>query len=199
MLKVTLHVSVWVEIVSLPKYCFFILSRSTWACELKYRLSAHRLPFQGHAPRERVSWNLLFHLNQYKKQVTLHVSVWVEISRSLIVKISLFVTLHVSVWVEITDKQFNSLSRRVTLHVSVWIEMLKLSIVIFKSWSRSTWACELKFFSRYSCSLPFTSRSTWACELKLDVGFIYRMVRMSRSTWACELKFLIIYEVISFL
>ena len=36
MLFVTLHVSVWVEIVYLVNTIFVILSRSTWACELKY-------------------------------------------------------------------------------------------------------------------------------------------------------------------
>ena len=32
-----------------------------------------------HAPRERVSWNQLIQLQKHKGNVTLHVSVWVEI------------------------------------------------------------------------------------------------------------------------
>ena len=77
---VTLHVSVWVEMIlwAFCKYSF--ASRSTWACELKYlhcKNSRHRLESRStwacelklqtwpprmtawrHAPRERVSWNL---------------------------------------------------------------------------------------------------------------------------------------------
>ena len=57
-LMVTLHVSVWVEM----SLCLLILlcwtSRSTWACELKYTLRKFYRLNVGHAPRERVSWNL---------------------------------------------------------------------------------------------------------------------------------------------
>ena len=78
-----------------------IVSRSTWACELKYvklwlvsrgfshapreRVSwnsprhSARVTGSCHAPRERVSWNRLFPFNVALKNVTLHVSVWVEI------------------------------------------------------------------------------------------------------------------------
>ena len=82
--KVTLHVSVWVEIVN--RGDLFVLggeSRSTWACELKLMPD---LP-----------WIVL-------EPVTLHVSVWVEISdteRTILVFVK--VTLHVSVWVEISN------------------------------------------------------------------------------------------------
>ena len=77
--KVTLHVSVWVEISNLLDQVMPKMSRSTWACELKsklakesdfnichaprervswnYRKSDNRTFGQGHAPRERVSWN----------------------------------------------------------------------------------------------------------------------------------------------
>ena len=76
---VTLHVSVWVEIQFLRIFQGYLMSRSTWACELKYeyRAKAHLrswsrstwacelklskstpLPlYFCHAPRERVSWN----------------------------------------------------------------------------------------------------------------------------------------------
>ena len=33
----------------------------------------------------------------------------------------------------------------VTLHVSVWVEIYEMWQRIFKQWSRSTWACELKY------------------------------------------------------
>ena len=59
---VTLHVSVWVEILlklgDLMQFC--------------------------HAPRERVSWNIFTALVDILALVTLHVSVWVEIAPSVL-------------------------------------------------------------------------------------------------------------------
>ena len=54
--------SVWVEMSKVVVNLFFILSRSTWACELKYGSSS---------------------LLSHGSVVTLHVSVWVEIQRPL--------------------------------------------------------------------------------------------------------------------
>ena len=77
---VTLHVSVWVEIIRYWGYDIqgashaprervswncqcrllwrgLISSRSTWACELKCSLSQLAQRTVSHAPRERVSWN----------------------------------------------------------------------------------------------------------------------------------------------
>ena len=57
-LLVTLHVSVWVEIVSRALPLYLNTSRSTWACELKFAFDIETSSFyDGHAPRERVSWN----------------------------------------------------------------------------------------------------------------------------------------------
>ena len=55
----------------------------------------------GHAPRERVSWNSPEAIGAIAAQVTLHVSVWVEIQHTIILLKATSVTLHVSVWVEI--------------------------------------------------------------------------------------------------
>ena len=77
--------------------------------------------------------------------VTLHVSVWVEIERTIykihgearhaprervswncrfsMHWILLPVTLHVSVWVEIPDTIDEQVMNFVTLHVSVWVEI----------------------------------------------------------------------------
>ncbi len=56
-------------------------SRSTWACELKCNFWYYISYYTRHAPRERVSWNLRFSPPTFDVvQVTLHVSVWVEIS-----------------------------------------------------------------------------------------------------------------------
>ena len=78
---VTLHVSVWVEIMFSPSLGISVQksrstwacelksvgeqmlpvikeSRSTWACELKYPYyTTSPWKSKGHAPRERVSWN----------------------------------------------------------------------------------------------------------------------------------------------
>ena len=54
----------------------------------------------------------------------------------------------------------------VTLHVSVWVEMKSLAIKRVIRPSRSTWACELKWFVRGGMKPKDESRSTWACELK---------------------------------
>ena len=54
---VTLHVSVWVEIHKRRYLRRSFLSRSTWACELKFVLCYYRKHMDRHAPRERVSWN----------------------------------------------------------------------------------------------------------------------------------------------
>ena len=100
--KVTLHVSVWVEIKCIRALCSCFSSRSTWACELKSQNKVYALTIDGvtlhvsvwvemggqigwwvrpgcHAPRERVSWNIPLNIKLHFKSVTLHVSVWVEI------------------------------------------------------------------------------------------------------------------------
>ena len=100
--KVTLHVSVWVEIYAIGKI---------------------NLYQRGHAPRERVSWNLQFLEILFRQRVTLHVSVWVEIARRLPVVEEQIVTLHVSVWVEILNTFSEPVDTGVTLHVSVWVEI----------------------------------------------------------------------------
>ena len=124
---VTLHVSVWVEIHHLP--------------HLAQNCNCH-------APRERVSWNLL----PYRAQM-----------------FELNVTLHVSVWVEIEKFGYTSWTDCVTLHVRVWVEIFCLLHKSFMGGSRSTWACELKFNVRWNYVIVSMSRSTWACELKCTV------------------------------
>ena len=143
------------------------MSRSTWACELKC-------------------------------------------NASVISFFSVFVTLHVSVWVEISYRLMYA-SRK--LSRSTWACELKYihgSCGHTSPWSRSTWACELKFRhtglqprryshaprERVSWNLKIEwervqtkkSRSTWACELKFKNMENSIDKRRSRSTWACELK-----------
>ena len=56
-----------------------VMSRSTWACELKSFIINAPFSKYCHAPRERVSWNGIDISEWIRFQVTLHVSVWVEI------------------------------------------------------------------------------------------------------------------------
>ena len=99
-----------------------IWSRSTWACELKLFSDPQGSITYRHAPRERVSWNVIVQALQKTLSVTLHVSVWVEIK-----------------WCWRRAWQ-----NKVTLHVSVWVEIFLFNLYPDVSTSRSTWACELK-------------------------------------------------------
>ena len=170
-LSVTLHVSVWVEM-----HISDDMTKKLCRHAPRERVSWNPNPIQKagllncHAPRERVSWNLCNEIVNSSCNVTLHVSVWVEITFSgegSIIRVrshaprervswnlqklcfltNCFVTLHVSVWVEISLTTFFLGWFSVTLHVSVWVEMYNPT-----SWgiwivcrSRSTWACELKY------------------------------------------------------
>ena len=148
----------------------------------------------GHAPRERVSWNFSNNVCSFAPLVTLHVSVWVEISRYY----------------------FNRCILKVTLHVSVWVEIILPIAYLKKSLSsRSTWACELKFPVTNSqkfitCHAP-RERVSWNFLLtqiyQIIKGHAPRervswngslltsmvMKSMSRSTWACELKLFTVF------
>ena len=164
----------------------------------------------GHAPRERVSWNfaklhILFH-----KKVTLHVSVWVEITHF---SNNYIVTRSRSTWaceLKFMNNYFKTYfdghapRERVswnddakTLHETgsghaprervSWNSRKWVCDLLGRA-SRSTWACELKFRSESKMSDWGESRSTWAWELKSDLRYHIRTADMSRSTWACELK-----------
>ena len=123
----------------------------------------------GHAPRERVSWNDLATTLQRQAIVTLHVSVWVEISTPLIV-LGLAKCHAPRERVSWNLCLFSILPPTpVTLHVSVWVEMYKSVGRKRRYSSRSTWACELKFYIKKNLKWRWWSRSTWACELKLEI------------------------------
>ena len=167
------------------------MSRSTWACELKFvKICKYGwgIPVTLH-----VSVWVEIDFEPYttaQLYVTLHVSVWVEINKFCIFLGIISVTLHVSVWVEITRDCKMRIRCTVTLHVSVWVEIInQLTNVIINVWSRSTWACELKYHNGRIWTCKIKSRSTWACELKLLSEYSKANVNSSRSTWACELKF----------
>ena len=99
--KVTLHVSVWVEIYHEQLRHSACWSRSTWACELKWSMTKAQSKLKSHAPRERVSWNAskrpLFwdQLRHAPRERVSWNRPWWHLWRPI------RVTLHVSVWVEI--------------------------------------------------------------------------------------------------
>ena len=126
--------------------------RVSWNFMLKFAFT----PIECHAPRERVSWNSCF----------------------VICSILYDVTLHVSVWVEMKWKTLRKQWKRVTLHVSVWVEICyhithKLLCVSHAPRERVSWNVN-------SCtvfSFPAVSRSTWACELKLAIIVLTRLTK----------------------
>ena len=106
--------------------------------------------------------------------VTLHVSVWVEIKRYSGNILWHEVTLHVSVWVEIYVQFCENIDYLVTLHVSVWVEIFPLAFIMpltAVTLHVSVWV-EIKIWTLYINIL--TSRSTWACELKWKYTSLYR-------------------------
>ena len=97
-----------------------------------------------HAPRERVSWNPVIPINEITNNVTLHVSVWVEIGKALSVFLQECHAPRERVsWnnpsindirnyqshaprerVSWNDDKTNKKNcNNVTLHVSVWVEI----------------------------------------------------------------------------
>ncbi len=163
---VTLHVSVWVEILVIRTSCKTAVSRSTWACELKYQTYLQNMRTFRHAPRERVSWNIQLSSKTLVCIVTLHVSVWVEILFAYCVCFSVWShapreRVSWNAWYAMQIREL-----QVTLHVSVWVEITLNKLKEVLQLSRSTWACELKLFVLLLLANVLQSRSTWACELK---------------------------------
>ena len=161
--------SVWVEMIT-----FSYFSQSARRHAPRERVSWNCRFFLGfcqvfrHAPRERVSWNDNEVIENSTVNVTLHVSVWVEIWKKE--KISKILICHAPrervSWnsfpysctyqvashaprerVSWNDKYVICGYRiPVTLHVSVWVEICGVRLSRLRTESRSTWACELKFW-----------------------------------------------------
>ena len=100
--SVTLHVSVWVEIRRPCRLPAWYPSRSTWACELK--LSIISLPTVTRTSRSTWACELKCTDPYKSKKLYTSRSTWAcELKSALFTAshIALQVTLHVSVWVEI--------------------------------------------------------------------------------------------------
>ena len=142
---VTLHVSVWVEIPASDSRQKTIVSRSTWACELK----CQRFVLTIWKSWSRSTWACELKLFLYTvllncPLVTLHVSVWVEID---VLDISLYDSRCHAPRERVSwnfDVDGTDVWLTVTLHVSVWVEISILASQFLQFQSRSTWACELK-------------------------------------------------------
>ena len=163
-----------------------MVSRSTWACELKC-LSAVR-PTAGRLSRSTWACELKLLISGstlHSHFVTLHVSVWVEIYSLSKKPLNSPVTLHVSVWVEMPGLKFLRERLLVTLHVSVWVEISTTSATPSAAMSRSTWACELKCLSAVRptagrCHAP-RERVSWNLECRLWTQLL--LVTLHVSVW----------------
>ena len=167
------------------------MSRSTWACELKYREKMWaKIP-----DKSRSTWAC-----ELKLFCTAIIAILIT-SRS---------TWACELKWSMTKAQ--SKLKMVTLHVSVWVEIVSLMLISKTLMvSRSTWACELKFLLYGFLDLNFChaprERVSWndlfpfqtghyACHApreRVSWNFflfkIHQKINKSRSTWACELKF----------
>ena len=124
--RVTLHVSVWVEIFCFRSPDSAMASRSTWACELKFFEKMQAFCWPCHAPRERVSWNS--RADRFFLQRTSHAP-----------------RERVS-W-NCYDRNGRPYERRHAPRERVsWNIYIRPLREVLKM-SRSTWACELKFLA----------------------------------------------------
>ena len=232
---VTLHVSVWVEIFTSNFVESSSESRSTWACELKLFSVAASWVYDSHAPRERVSWNVVMaaatiqcngHAPRERVSWNLRYLVatsilpchaprervsWNKIPPSL--RTQFAVTLHVSVWVEISTAipvENNSAGHAPRERVSwnfkggCWISVERCHAPRERvSWNvicegdcidssshapreRVSWNFHHRsFHCTPSCHAP-RERVSWNFRSNLAISSTE-----SRSTWACELKFVL--------
>ena len=129
------------------KISFLLMSRSTWACELKSDMTIKQLREFGHAPRERVSWNSMIESEVNRK--------WSHAPRERVSWNPINVPIKDRTATSHAPRERVSWNRacrpscylwcKVTLHVSVWVEIYHEQLRHSACWSRSTWACELKW------------------------------------------------------
>ena len=128
----------WVEILFRRFSQLEFSSASSWGCELKYR--------DGQDTENNL-------------RVSLFVRLWVEMSPSTVLKLSLYrQPLREAVsWNDGISTKSQMLD--VSLFVRLWVEIFSICCIMFKKESASSWGCELKWFggysdwSRYSVSL----------------------------------------------
>mgnify|MGYP006972940553 CR=1 FL=1 len=163
----------------------------------------------GHAPRERVSWNCC---------LSIPTPVLIRHAPRERVSWNLQAILPTAIQIGHAPRErvsWNCLSKRccaylaVTLHVSVWVEIAPNGFAAVRRWSRSTWACELKYLVSclffLSCRHAPRERVSWnnrnrifrggksvtlhvSVWVEMQNGLQASRIKKSRSTWACELK-----------
>ena len=144
---------------------------------------------RGHAPRERVSWNMerIRSLERNERHAPRERVSWNGLRNGD--KVTIEVTLHVSVWVEITSLQDGSISDSVTLHVSVWVEIISTFNCLNVLRSRSTWACELKLIvfpsTLNSASHAPRERVSWNTQNLTTLEAKWSHAPRERVSWNC--------------
>ena len=187
------------------------MSRSTWACELKLLLPAVSNIAHSHAPRERVSWNTPHKFRHTFASVTLHVSVWVEITWFCLYSLFALVTLHVSVWVEIkqivtvnADPESHAPRERVSWNFhkrDICVTSISHAPRERVSWNSFPYSCTYQVASHAPRERVSWNRSDAGLDCYIirhapreRVSWNHKHFRqvfvkfVSRSTWACELK-----------
>ena len=189
---VTLHVSVWVEMEIFKRFACFdmsrstwacelkfciaepysqlsVKSRSTWACELKYKYEYDKLVDTRHAPRERVSWNGLFKSSRLAAFWSR--STWAcELKCIVLIKIVPVFARHAPrervSWNALWQRAMQDTSSHAPRERVSWNAPLLLRRSrLCVTLHVSVW---VEIALTLGAEMKPTSRSTWACELKLQ-------------------------------
>ena len=150
-------------------------SRSTWACELKSAPRFGGYQNGSHAPRERVSWNMLSRAKPLPLSASR--STWACELKLFQFGIGICGTCHAPR--ERVSWNFGKLVKprkfAVTLHVSVWVEIILPYVILPADESRSTWACESIFVSTQDLVYVIRSDHSKCCAWcsKLAVKDVY--------------------------
>ena len=147
---VTLHVSVWVEMhFDIKQAVYMQMSRSTWACELKYGWYIYScICWESRSTWAcELKWKSLALFN--KKRLSR--STWaceLKYSGAFLLYVSYVSRSTWACELKLLRTQFAPNTAQVTLHVSVWVEIDYITGLTNDKRSRSTWACELKLCSK---------------------------------------------------
>ena len=145
-IAVILLVRMWVEIIFQSHLIFYrkvILLVRMWV-EILEADGVDKW-FEGHPPREDVSWNSHLHMSPFCSKVILLVRMWVEI------------------WKNTT---FLCRKKRHPPREDVSWNVMDMNQRTIWLWSSSSWGCELKWGLFFFLFCFLMSSSSWGCELK---------------------------------
>ena len=143
---VSLFVRLWVEIEQIRLYTVWMMSASSWGCELKLRHDTESCA---------------------RLSVSLFVRLWVEMLVHVQQMEHPYVSLFVRLWVEITAKISSYTNSIVSLFVRLWVEMLKAVWTTCRPHGQPL--REAVSWNTESAENIYTvdeSASSWGCELK---------------------------------